>query len=154
MKIRFIQAGGSIDKDYLGNSASHGYNFLIDKPASSMILERVKPKFSYEKESVIKKDSLDLVAEDREKIYQACKNSPEDKIIITHGTDMIQETAQKLDSIKDKIIVLVGAMRPAQFWDSDAPFNIGLAVGGVQTLTSGIYIVMHGIIYPWQEYKK
>ncbi|PIR94892.1 asparaginase [Candidatus Falkowbacteria bacterium CG10_big_fil_rev_8_21_14_0_10_37_6] len=153
MKINFIQTGGTIDKDYIAGANNHGYNFVIDKPASEMILKKIKPNFDYSVESISKKDSLDLTNEDRNKILLFCRKSLAKKIIITHGTDTILQTAEKLSVIADKTIVLTGAMRPASCNDSDAAFNIGVAVGGIQNLKYGIYIAMRGIIYSWQDYR-
>jgi len=154
MKISFIQAGGTIDKDYLETERSHGYNFLIAEPAVEKILHSVNPKFSYEIFSVAKKDSLDLTDEDRQNISDKCQSLENDKIIITHGTDTFKKTAEKLSEIKDKVIVLTGAMKPEKFQNSDADFNIGVAVGAINFLENGIYIAIDGIVYKWQDYLK
>lgn len=152
MKILFIQAGGTIDKDY--PKQVKGYGFEIGEPAIKRILERVKPNFEFEIISLIKKDSLDLNDSDREKLFTTCKNSIEDKIIITHGTDTMIESAKYLSGINDKIIVLTGATKPEKFKDSDAEFNLGSAIGAVQSLKSGIYISMKGEIFKYDEVKR
>lgn len=149
MKILFIQTGGTIDKDY--PKTTLGYAFEITEPAIGRILAKANPYFESEVISVCKKDSTELTDSDRENIYKTCKNSTIDRIIITHGTDTMIETAEKLSEIKDKTIVITGAMRPEKFSDSDADFNIGLAVGGVQTLPVGVYIAMHGIVLLWDQ---
>ena len=96
-----------------------------------------------------------MTDEDREKILQSCKDCEEDKIIITHGTDTMVETAQVLGkNIKDKTIVLVGAMIPYNQEKSDALFNLGCAVSAVQILPKGVYIAMNGKIFSWDNVRK
>ncbi len=149
MKILFIQTGGTIDKDY--PKTTLGYAFEITDPAVNRILSDVNPSFEYEVISVCKKDSTELTDQDRAQIHKICQESSIDKIIITHGTDTMTQTAEKLSDIKDKTIVITGSMRPEKFSNTDADFNIGLAVGGVQTLSTGVYIAMHGVILPWDK---
>lgn len=149
MKLLFIQTGGTIDKDY--PKTNLGYAFEITDPAVSRILPEVNPSFEYEIVSACKKDSTELTEEDRGNIFKLCAESVVDKIIITHGTDTMIETARALSEIKNKTIVLTGAMRPEKFSNTDADFNIGLAVGGAQSLPAGVYIAMHGIILPWDK---
>lgn len=153
MKITFIQTGGTIDKNYMANSKNHGYNFEISEPAVNAILKKIEPKFEFEIFTVTKKDSLDLTDSDRQKIYDKCKNIKNDKIIITHGTDTFLKTAKVLSLIKNKVIILVGAMKPEKFQDSDAMFNVGCAVGAINFLPNGVYITINGIVNKWSEYK-
>lgn len=152
MKITFIQTGGTIDKDY--PSPTKGYAFVISEPAVKRILKKLNPSFDYEILSVCRKDSFDITDKDREKIYQTCKELKNDKIIITHGTDTMIETAKKLSNIKDKVIILTGSMRPERFLDSDAPINIGVAIGAINVLKDGIYIAMHGSVFKWNRVKR
>jgi len=135
MKITFIQTGGTIDKDY--PKLAKGYGFEIGEPAVKRILEKVNPNFRFEIISVLKKDSLDITEEDREKIYEVCVKADNDKIIVTHGTDTMIETAKKLSAIKNKVMILTGAIKPERFSDSDASFNIGTAVGAIGILKMG-----------------
>lgn len=148
-KITFIQTGGTIDKDY--PRVTKGYAFEISEPAVKRILEKLNPVFDFEILSVLKKDSTEITSEDRQKIYDTCHNLQNDKIIITHGTDTMQQTAEKLSTIKNKTIIITGAMRPERFGNSDAPINIGIAVGAVQVLENGVYIAMHGLVLPWNR---
>src|ERR1035437_3586829 len=111
MKITFIQTGGTIDKDYPKTAITHGYNFEIGEPAFTSILEKMHPNFNFDSISVIKKDSLDF-DDDDEKIFNAVNDCKNENIIITHGTDTIYNTAKKLSSIKNKKIILTGAMLP------------------------------------------
>jgi L-asparaginase len=146
MKILFIQTGGTIDKDY--PKTTKGYAFEIDEPAVKRILEKIKPDFNYEILPLMRKDSLDITNNDRKKILQSCIEADTDKIIITHGTDTMIESAKFLSSIKNKSIVLTGAVKPERFKDSDAEFNLGVAIGAVNELKNGIYIAMNGRIIP------
>jgi L-asparaginase len=90
-------------------------------------------------------DSLEMTDDDRELIAEHCTKSPEDKIIITHGTDTMAETAQLLSQrITHKTIVITGAMVPYKFGSSDGLFNLGSALAFVQTLPHGVYVAMNG----------
>ena len=149
MKIIFIQTGGTIDKDYPKNKK--GYAFEITEPAVERMLKRLSPAFDYEIVSLLRKDSLDLTADDREKIYATCLAADGDKIIVTHGTDTMIETAHFLSSIKNKLIILTGAMKPEKFTDSDAPLNLGVALGAISLLKEGVFIAMNGRVYPVDE---
>ncbi|MCJ7582319.1 MAG: asparaginase domain-containing protein [Candidatus Aminicenantes bacterium] len=145
MKIIFIQTGGTIDKDY--PQQTKGYAFEITEPAVKRILDRLNPDFQYEIIPLLQKDSLDLTDEDRKKIYDSCVHSSGDKIIVTHGTDTLIETARFLSTINKKVIVLTGSFKPERFFDSEAPINLGVALGGVSSLGSGIYVAMNGRIF-------
>ncbi len=149
MSILFVQTGGTIDKDYPRVMAS--YAFKIAKPAVRKFMKQVQPSFKYRIIEALKKDSLDITDSDREKIAEVCTKSKEKHIIITHGTDTMVKTAQKLDSIDNKTIVLTGAMLPAIHIESDAMFNIGTAVGAIEFLGPGTFIAMNGKIFPWKK---
>ncbi len=152
MKITFITTGGTIDKDYPKRAGAYG--FEIGEPAVKRILAQVNPNFEYEIISVFKKDSLDINDEDRQKILRTCKETDSDKLIITHGSDTMLDTARVLDVIKDKTIILTGSFRPEWFKDSNAYFNIGFAVGIINYLVPDVYIAMHGRVYSWERCKR
>ncbi|MFZ2593639.1 MAG: asparaginase domain-containing protein [Minisyncoccia bacterium] len=152
MHITFIQTGGTIDKDYPRGKNHHGYAFLIGEPAVKKILDTHHVRFSYEILTLFKKDSLDITDSDRTKLVRSVVRTKNAKIIITHGTDTLLKTAEALSNIQGKTIVLTGAMLPAKFAESDAAFNIGMAVAGVQSLPPGIYIALSGVIVPWKQY--
>jgi len=151
MKILFIQTGGSIDKNYPLGEDNHGYSFKIGAPAFDSILERVNPGFEFETKTVLQKDSLDITDEDRQLIFDACQNADTDRIVITHGTDTMIQTAELLSRISDKTIVLTGAFQPELFKSSDADFNLGMAVGGAGILGPGVYIAMSGRVFEWDK---
>lgn len=152
MKIMFITAGGTIDKSYSKQKGT--YNFDVMDPSVNYILKKAEPNFEFDVISILKKDSLDMTDKDRQLIFDTCNDLDNDRIVVTHGTDTILDTAKKLSEIKDKVIVLVGAAQPERFKDTDADFNIGMAVGAVNILSKGIYIAMNGRVYRWDECKK
>lgn len=152
MKILFIQTGGTIDKDY--PQVVKGYAFEIKGPAVERILSKVNPNFEFEILPLLQKDSLDITDEDREKIRKACEETDATKIVITHGTDTMVQTAKKLKDIKGKTIILTGALRPEMFTNSDAMFNVGTAIGALNIIKEGIYIAMNGRIYKWDNCEK
>jgi L-asparaginase len=152
MKIVFVQTGGTIDKDY--PKPKKGYAFEITEPAVERILQRVNPNFDFEIIPLLKKDSMDITEQDRNKIHQNCEKTKGNKIIVTHGTDTMIETARKLSDIKNKTIILTGATKPEKFTDSDAPFNVGTAIGAINVLNNGTYIAMNGRIYRWNKVKR
>lgn len=152
MEITFITTGGTIDKDY--PKTKNGYGFEIADPAVVRILKKINPNFEYDIILMLKKDSLDITDEDRIMLKEACDTTGSNKIIITHGTDTMLDTANVLKEINDKVIILVGAQRPEKFTDSDAAFNVGTAVGAVNILDNGVYIAMHGRIYPSDKCKR
>jgi L-asparaginase len=117
-------------------------------------LERANVVLDYEVESIIRKDSLDFTDEDRELIRQKVESTPLERVVITHGTDTMVDTAKVLANISGKTIVMTGSMYPAQFRDSDAVFNIGCAVTAVQILEPGVYIVMNGRIFKPDHVRK
>ncbi len=148
MKILIIQTGGTIDKDYPKKYG--GYLFEITEPASKRILERANPGFEFEFVTLFKKDSLDMTLKDRCSILEYVLKAKAAKILITHGTDTMSETAKVLfDGLKGKkkIVVLTGAIRPERFYDSDADFNLGAAIGALNVLEPGVYVAMNGRIF-------
>lgn len=152
MKILFIQTGGTIDKDY--PRTTKGYAFEITTPAVERILPRINPIFEYEVKTLSRKDSQEITDADRQKIVEACTSSSIDKIVITHGTDTMIETAAVLAKVSNKTIIITGSMRPEKFSDSDAPFNVGAAIGALNVLPPGIYITMNGRVYDWDKIKR
>ncbi len=143
MKIKIFSVGGTIDKVYFDQLSEYQVGF----PTVREILDGLPIAFEYEVESLLRKDSLDMDEADRERVLQHVAADPNPRILITHGTDTMIETAQKLSAITDKCIVLTGAMEPARFKSSDAVFNVGVAVGAVSSLPDGVYIAMNGRIF-------
>eukprot|EP01092_Planopodium_desertum_P006135 TRINITY_DN2531_c0_g3_i2.p1 TRINITY_DN2531_c0_g3~~TRINITY_DN2531_c0_g3_i2.p1 ORF type:complete len:168 (+),score=1.56 TRINITY_DN2531_c0_g3_i2:17-520(+) len=142
-EITFIQTGGTIDKDY--PKTTKGYAFEISTPAVARILKEANPTVAYNIIPFLQKDSLDITEDDRSKLAQLCKETPSRRIIITHGTDTMIESAKVVgDAISDKVILFLGSKLPERFKDSDAGFNVGVAVGASEFLANGVYIAMNG----------
>jgi L-asparaginase len=153
MKILFIQTGGTIDKDY--DEGAGVYNFEIKDSAVKTIMNQANPSIEYRTITVLKKDSQDITDNERLEIVKACKNAPEYHIVITHGTDTMNLTAEVLSkNISDKAIILTGAARPEAFAQSDADFNVGMAVGALNLADNGIYVAMSGRVLPWDKIRK
>lgn len=138
--IRIITTGGTIDKVYFDALSE----FQVGEPSIVQILEEANVSLPFTVEPICRKDSLDLTDQDREAIFQAISRCSETRILITHGTDTMIQTAEKLKGISGKVIVFTGSMAPAKLRNSDAFFNVGCAITAVQTLPAGIYLVMNG----------
>ena len=153
MKILFIQTGGTIDKDY--PHTTKGWAFEITDPASKRILDFLNPSFEYNVITACRKDSLELNNTDREIIAKLIEDNKADGYVITHGTDTMVETGEYLDKlISKKKVVITGAMLPQRFSNSDAPINLGLAIGALSSLDDGVYVAMHGIVKLWSKVKR
>jgi len=143
MKVKFFSTGGTIDKIYFDQKST----YQVGESRVEEIMREANVSCVYEVEPMMRKDSLDLTDEDRRLIFDRVSSDPHEYIIVTHGTDTMDQTARALDGIKNKVIVLTGAMQPAKFISSDAEFNIGFAVAAVQTLPYGVYLAMNGRIF-------
>lgn len=150
MQIKIFTTGGSIDKRY----ATQESDFVVGPPQIERILRAGNVTFDYEIESLLRKDSLDVTADDRQRIVERVRATPQRRVVITHGTDAMVDTARALASIPDKVIVLTGAMQPAAFRETDAPFNVGCAIAAVQVLPDGVYLAMNGRIFDPQTTRK
>ncbi len=142
MSIKIFTTGGTIDKIYFDAKSE----FQIGDPHINEVLDEANVVFSYEVESLLKKDSLEITDVDRQFIMERVNADSHQRILITHGTDTMVETAKKLLSV-DKTVVLTGSMQPAKLRISDAVFNIGYAIAAVQILPKGVYIAMNGKIF-------
>ena len=149
-KLRIFTTGGTIDKIYFDAKSE----YEVGEPQIGEILREMGVTFAFELSPLMRKDSLDMTVADRQRIHQAVQQCPEDHILITHGTDTMTETAAVLSDISGKTIVLTGALNPARFRGSDAIFNIGGAVGAVQSLARGIYIFMNGRVFQAGKVRK
>ncbi|MCB0546815.1 MAG: asparaginase [Phaeodactylibacter sp.] len=151
--IQVFVTGGTFDKDY---NYITGQLFFRDTHLPSMF-ERGRCTLDIDLKTLMMVDSLEMREEDREIIAHNCRRSVYDKILITHGTDRIVETAQylALHPIEGKTIVLTGAMIPYAFGtSSDGFFNLGSALAFVQTLPPGVYVAMNGRYFRWDNVKK
>jgi L-asparaginase len=149
-KIKFFAVGGTIDKVYFDRLST----YKVGEPGVSDILREANVSFEYDCESILRKDSLNMTEKDRQTVFDSVAAEEARHIVITHGTDTMVKTAKRLKGIKDKVIVLTGAMQPALFKSTDAEFNIGAAVAAVQLLPDGVYIVMNGRVLDPDKVKK
>lgn len=152
MKIRLILTGGTIDKRYNELTGELDYTDThIDR-----MLGQARSRLDLTVEQPMLLDSLDMTKEQRHELLDRCESSIEKRIVITHGTDTIVQTAQLLGkNIKNKTVVLCGAMIPYAFGYSDALFNLGAAFTAVQTLGGGgVYITMNGKVFSWDNVSK
>ena len=150
MRIQFITTGGTIDKLYFDAKSA----YEVGAPQIGEILDEMGVAFDYDVQPLMRKDSLELTDEDRDRIAGAVEASQGERFVITHGTDTMIETAQVLRRTSGRVIVLTGALNPARFVGSDAVFNIGAAVAAVQVLPPGVYIAMSGRIWEPERVRK
>jgi len=151
MTIKVLITGGTIDKQY---NELNGELIFTQSSVEDMLAQG-GAKLDISVETVMLKDSLDMDDNDRQKILTSCLTCEESQIVITHGTDTMVETSQVLAAeVRNKTIVLLGAMVPYQFKNSDALFNLGCALVAVQTLGNGVYITMNGKVFKYDEVVK
>ncbi|KAK4288602.1 hypothetical protein Pmani_038378 [Petrolisthes manimaculis] len=153
-EILILQMGGTIDKDY--PRTRMGYNFEVGEPAVRRVLHRLRPARSIitTLETLCRKDSLDVTEEDRSALVERVSTSTQAKVVVTHGTDTLLTTATHLATqltqraVDNKTVVFTGAHTPEKFRDSDADFNLGVALGGVQAASPGVWVAMNGLLLP------
>ncbi|MGN0012666.1 MAG: asparaginase domain-containing protein [Candidatus Bruticola sp.] len=149
--IRIFVTGGTFDKEY---DELHGKLYFRDSHLHEM-LRLGRNLTNVEIRTLMMIDSLEMSDSDREIIYSSCIKSDNERIVITHGTDTMELTAKYLgERIKDKTIILTGAMIPYAFGSSDGLFNLGSALAFVQTLPHGVYIAMNGRYFAWNNVRK
>ena len=144
-----LTTGGTIDKVYTAKGdLNPGPSCLPD------VLAEAFCHLEVDVVEVVRKDSLDMTAADRDVLRQRVVESGHDRILITHGTDTIIETAQALTGVPGKTIVLTAAMQPRSFRRSDAAFNVGFALAALSLLPPGVYVAIHGKILDPQRIRK
>ncbi|WP_457632229.1 asparaginase domain-containing protein [Oceanithermus desulfurans] len=148
--VQVFTTGGTIDKVYYDAKD----DYTVGDPQIGKLLEEARVNFPYAIEALFKKDSLQMSEADRARIRAAVAATPARRVLITHGTDTMVETARALVGVPGKTVVLVGAMQPARFLGSDAEFNIGYAVAAVQLLPPGVYIAMNGQVFTPERVRK
>ena len=148
--LKIITTGGTIDKLYFDDLS----DYKIGKPIIGELLNTYHVGFDFEVVPLLKKDSIYITDEDRALIKSVIEKSDESHFLITHGTDTMVETARFLKPIKDKTIVMTGALTPARFNATDAIFNIGCAVAAVQTQPPGVWVIMNGLVWNPEQVRK
>ena len=143
MQIKIFSCGGTIDKVYFDANS----DFSVGEPQIKSIFLDSNVAFDFRIESLMRKDSLEMTVEDRQLLRDRIAGDEARQILVTHGTDTMAVTAEFLVGIPGKVIVLTGSMTPARFRVSDAVFNIGCAVGALQSKPAGVFIAMNGGVF-------
>ena len=152
MAIRVLVTGGTFDKEYDEIRGA----FSFHDTHLPELLRQGRCGLDLEIRTLMMVDSLDMTDADRDLIAEQCARSPEDRIVITHGTDTMVETARALAhaGLSERTIVLTGAMVPFAFGSSDGLFNLGSALSFAQVLPAGVYVAMNGRCFPWDDVRK
>ncbi|HET7662176.1 MAG TPA: asparaginase domain-containing protein [Rhodanobacteraceae bacterium] len=148
--LSIITTGGTIDKIYFDAKS----DYQIGAPQIGDILTQLGVAFQFDVASILRKDSLEMTDADRQLVRATIEAQPHRHVLVTHGTDSMVETARVLEGMPGKVIVLTGALNPARFQGSDAVFNVGCAVGAVQTLDEGVWIAMNGRVWDPRKVRK
>ena len=143
MFIKFLTTGGTIDKIYFDDLSQ----FEVGESQVQHILAEGLVDFEFEVVALMHKDSLEVTAEDRRKLHEYIEKDNAKRYVITHGTDTMPETAEALRDLEGRTIVLTGALTPARFRQTDAVFNVGMAVAVAQVAKPGVYIAMSGQVF-------
>ena len=150
--MTIFTTGGTIDKTYFDAKST----YQVDDPQILAILDEANVTATYRQETLFRKDSLELTDADRAEIARRVQTDEHARILITHGTDTMVQTAQAIQAAgaPGKTVVLVGSLTPARFKASDAAFNVGFALGALQVLPPGVYVTMNGQIFRPDEVRK
>ncbi|WP_397573255.1 asparaginase domain-containing protein [Silanimonas sp.] len=145
-ELLIVTTGGTIDKVYFDDKS----DYQVGEPQIGNILRELGVAFRFTVIPALRKDSLHISDDDRQMVRTLIAAQPQKHVLITHGTDTMVETAKVLADL-GKTIVLTGALSPARFRGSDTEFNVGCAVGAVQSMPPGVYIAMNGRV--WDPFK-
>lgn len=148
--ILVLTTGGTIDKAYFDALSEYQ---IVESGIPALIAE-ARVALPVRVLELMRKDSLELTDADRDLIAAAVREAPERHVVITHGTDTMTETAKVLSGIEGKTIVLTGALSPARFAETDAPFNLGMAFATAQVAAPGIWIAMSGQVFDGLKVRK
>ena len=148
--ILVLTTGGTIDKNYFDALSEYQ---VVDSGIPALLKE-ARVALPFRIEEVCRKDSLELTDADRAEIARRVAEAAETRIVITHGTDTMTDTAKALAGIPGKTIVLTGALSPARFAETDAGFNLGMAFATAQVAPPGVYIAMSGQVFGGLKVRK
>lgn len=148
--ILVVTTGGTIDKQYFDALSE----YQIAESVIEKLLKAARVTHPFRVVELMRKDSLELTDEDRALIRAAIAAAPETRVVVTHGTDTMAESARALAGIPGKTVVLVGALAPARFAESDAPFNLGMAFACCQAAAPGVWITMNGSVFDGLKVRK
>jgi L-asparaginase len=150
VSVLVLTTGGTIDKLYFDALSE----FQIGDSVVERIFRTARVSLPFRVVELMRKDSLELTDADRAAIRDAVTSADETRVVITHGTDTMTETARALADVPGKTIVLVGALAPARFAESDASFNLGMALATAQVAAPGVWIAMNGTVFPGDRVRK
>jgi L-asparaginase len=149
--IRIIVTGGTFDKTY---DEIRG-QLSFDGTHLPEMLRLGRSRVETAIETLMMIDSLEMTDEDRRRIAERCARCDETRIVITHGTDTMVETARVVaQAVHGKTVVLTGAMVPYAFGSSDGLFNLGSALSFAEVLPPGVYVAMNGQHFAWDQVRK
>lgn len=148
--ILVVTTGGTIDKQYFDALSE----YQIVESVIGELLETARVAHPFRIVELLRKDSLELIDEDRALIAATVADAPETLVVITHGTDTMTQTAAALAHIEGKTVVLCGALAPARFAQSDAAFNLGMAFATCQAAQPGVWITMSGSVFDGLKVRK
>ena len=146
--VQVFTTGGTIDKEYFDAKSA----YEIGEPQIGALFREAGVAFPFAVETLMRKDSLDLTDADRQRVAERVLATPHRRVIVTHGTDTMAETARVVDAALreagvGKTVVFVGSLTPARFKSTDAEFNVGFAAAAAQTLPPGAYVAMNGRVF-------
>lgn len=150
MSILVLTTGGTIDKVYFDATS----DYEVGEPTVPHVFREAGVTAPWRLLPLLRKDSLEMGDADRALIRTTCIEAPEERILITHGTDTMPETARALVGIPGKVIVLTGALAPARFRVTDAIFNLGLALGALHACRPGVWLAMNGRLFEGGRVRK
>ena len=150
MSILVLTTGGTIDKLYFDALSE----FQVGDSVVARIFATARVSLPFRVVELMRKDSLELTDADRAAIRAVVVAAPETCVVVTHGTDTMTDTAAALAGVEGKTVVLVGALTPARFAESDATFNLGMALATAQVATPGVWVAMNGTIFPGDRVRK
>ena len=152
--IQVFTTGGTIDKVYFDAQS----DFEVGDPLVAEILHTSGARLPFEVETLLRKDSLDITEEDRRAVAGRIAECGAERVLVTHGTDTMAETARAaadaLGRDSTKTVVFVGSLTPARFRETDAEFNVGFAWAALQMLPPGVYVAMNGKVFGARSVQK
>ncbi len=149
--IRILVTGGTFDKEY----DELGGRLFFKETHLPEMLRLARSRIPVELETLMMIDSLDMTEADRSRVVERCRASAQDRLVVTHGTDTMAETARALQAAAlEKTVVLTGAMVPYAFGSSDGLFNLGSALSFAQVLPPGVYVAMNGRVFAGDRVRK
>jgi len=148
--IALVTTGGTIDKAYFDSLST----YQVGETVVAHLLKAARVECRWELIELLRKDSLELTDADRAMLRQTIASLDTDRVVVTHGTDTMTQSAQALLEVTGKTIVMTGSLAPARFAESDATFNLGMAFGAVQSLPHGVYIAMNGQVFRGDRVRK